>query len=239
VTALEAPQRRALRVLRMAGELHKRGHQRVRIIPGVSASRVYWRCTVTSAARTAQDHGVLPAGGDLPEPPYAASYSSAQEAQYFGWEDATAATAVQLADLFQVRFPLVVEEGAGTDLAYAGWLVHVLGHAESGVFPVAYSDSWGPPPVGWLECTGGGLRILAPPAGEGRSAFADPDRRVPRTDVEVALPPGCARQEVLSRVAAGCAVPARRPRWSSAATRSYVQPRTRAPPGSSHSAGCA
>jgi hypothetical protein len=36
--------RRALRVLRMVHELHKRGRQRLRIVPTMAPSGLHWRC---------------------------------------------------------------------------------------------------------------------------------------------------------------------------------------------------
>ena len=75
-----------------------------------------------------------------------ASYTSGQENDYFGWTDARSATARQLAQLFAQRFAQIVERSAGEDWFYAGWYVQILGVAESGFRPIAYSD-WDDPSV--------------------------------------------------------------------------------------------
>ena len=66
--------------------------------------------------------------------------SHGQENEYFGWTDARSATARPLAQLFVQRFPQIVERSVGEDWLYASWYVQMLGVAESGYLPVAYSD---------------------------------------------------------------------------------------------------
>lgn len=127
----------------MVSELHKRGYQAVRIAPGMSASGMHWRCNVTPASNTLASNGALLAnwGGSV------ASYSSAEETRYFGWEDATTASARELADMFIDRFPEICTQGHGRDWEYAGWFVEMLGLAEAGYFPIAYAD-WALPTRG-------------------------------------------------------------------------------------------
>lgn len=130
-----------LRVLRMVGELHQRGYQRLRIVPGMAPSGMHWRCTVLPALHVSPLHGALWAG----EPPedMVARYTSGQDNEYFGWTDATNATASDLADLFERRFPQIVAAGKGDDWEYAGWFQLVLGLARKGAFPSAFDDSPG------------------------------------------------------------------------------------------------
>lgn len=154
----------ALRVLAMVGELHKRGFQRLRIVPGVAPSGVYWRCTITHAGNILRTHGALLARRD----PDVARYTTGDGNRYFGWEDAREDTARQLAVKFMARFPEIAERGRGRDWAYAGWYVEMLGLAERGVLPVAYADWMGEEPdPRWLPTTEGfqsGLPM--PPGGE-------------------------------------------------------------------------
>ena len=128
----------------MVAELHKLGYQRLRIEPAMAPSGVYWRCSITAADNILQSHGALHAEFDED---LVASYSTGQENEYFGWTDAKSANARELARLFIERFPRIVEAGAGQDWAYAGWFVQMLGVAEAGFLPIAYSD-WDEPSDG-------------------------------------------------------------------------------------------
>ncbi|GGG46532.1 hypothetical protein GCM10010964_37370 [Caldovatus sediminis] len=44
------PLRRSVRVLAMVGDLHKRGYQRVRVMPYMAPSGCHWRCEIVPAA---------------------------------------------------------------------------------------------------------------------------------------------------------------------------------------------
>jgi hypothetical protein len=67
-------------------------------------------------------------------------YSSGQGNEYFGWKDRTGATARELADTFEERFSEMCDAGRGSDWAYTGWYVEMLGHAEEGWLPEFYAD---------------------------------------------------------------------------------------------------
>ena len=131
--------RRAQRVLLMVHELHKRGYQRLRIVPGVSPSGAYWRCSVTPITNTLTTHGALFRDYDRD----AAHYTSGMENRYFDWRDAEQDTARRLASKFVERFPDITAKGLGRDWAYAGWYAEMLGLAERGCLPIAYAD-WYP-----------------------------------------------------------------------------------------------
>lgn len=127
--------RRCQRVLLMVHELHKRGFQLLRIVPGLNASGTAWRCGVTPRSNTLKVNGALAVDGSR-----MANYSSASKNAYFGWPDARTDTARQLADKFIERFPAIVEESRGVDWEYCGWYVQMMGLADRGAFPVCYSD---------------------------------------------------------------------------------------------------
>lgn len=76
--------RRAQRVLLMVYELHKAGYQRLRIVPGMSSSGLYWRVSITPIINILKTHGAMPREFDKE----AAHYSSGAENRYFDWEDA-------------------------------------------------------------------------------------------------------------------------------------------------------
>lgn len=126
--------RRAQRVLLMVHELHKLGYQRLRIVPGTSPSGCYWRCSITPITNILVTHGAHPREIDA-----CILYTTGMDNNYFDWKDAKHDTARQLAAKFIERFPEVVREGFGFDWNYAGWYVEMLGFAERGHFPVAYS----------------------------------------------------------------------------------------------------
>jgi hypothetical protein len=156
--------RRAQRVLLMVHELHKRGYQRVRIVPGMSPSGIHWRCAVTHIGNILTTHGAMATACNDDE---CARYTSAQDNEYFGWEDAHQDTARQLATKFLERFPVIARKGQGVDWLYAGWYVQMLGLAERGIFPLAYADWYSDPDPQWLPTTEGfesGLPM--PPGGE-------------------------------------------------------------------------
>ena len=127
--------RRCQRVLLMVHELHKRGYQLLRIVPGMNASGTSWRCGVTPRSNTLKSHGAMPAAYDR-----MAKYTSASENKYFEWTDAATDTARQLANKFVDRFPGIVGEAKGQDWGYCGWYVQMLGFADRRAFPVAYCD---------------------------------------------------------------------------------------------------
>lgn len=160
--------RRALRVLQMVHELHKRGYQRLRIAPGMSPSGADWRVSITPVSNTLRSNGAK-AREDQRQ---SASYNSGMSNEYFGWPDAASDTARDLADKFQARFSDITAAGRGRDWAYAGWYVEMLGHAERGAFPIAYADWYELPPEGLLPTTVSDVLLPAPPPGEADESSA-------------------------------------------------------------------
>jgi hypothetical protein len=124
--------RRAVRVLSMVGELHKRGYQRLRVMPYMAPSGLHWRCTIAAAHLFYRNHGAILnefATFDDGNQTSAgiARYSSAQENHYFDWTDAVQDNARSLADKFVQRFQRLSEQGAGFDYSYSGWYLRLLG----------------------------------------------------------------------------------------------------------------
>lgn len=159
VPASDPNYRRCVRVLAMVHELHKAGYQRVRILPMLSPSGCYWRGVITFADNVADD-GFHIIDEDMDNRlGWVARYTSGQDNEFFGWRDAQALNARQLAQLFIERFPVIASRGEGCDWAYSGWLTDVLGQAEAGPergelihliqdWPTdpAYLARWQPPP---------------------------------------------------------------------------------------------
>lgn len=154
-TASDPVIRRGARVLSMVHELHKAGYQRIRVLPFLSPSGVYWRGWITPADNVCGDGFNLIDEEIEHEVGLVAKYSSGQENGYFGWTDAKTSNARGLAKMFIERFPRIAAMGRGCDWAYAGWLTDVLGLAEQGellsLIHEGFSDPdilrrWQPPP---------------------------------------------------------------------------------------------
>jgi DNA-binding transcriptional ArsR family regulator len=163
----EAPPAHMLcrRVLVMVQELHRRGHERLRIAPGISPSGLHWRCSIIPVDRVRRDHGALAVGGgDL-----AACYSSGQGARFFDWPDAEQDAPVALAGKFLDRFPDLASRGRGSDPEYARWYAGMLRATTPDGLIYAYAD-WDLPedhiPV--LGCTSE-VKIPLPPPGSAES----------------------------------------------------------------------
>ena len=123
--------RRAGRLLAMVHELHKAGHQRLRICAGWSPDGKEWRCRILPSSQVQIDGWSPVADGH--------QYTSTQGKQFFGWTDAEHDDARTLARKFIERFPQTSWAAAGHDWAYAGWFVEILGRAEHGELPSFYS----------------------------------------------------------------------------------------------------
>ena len=89
------------------------------------------------------------------------------KSDYFGWTDSRSSTARELCAKFIARFPEIAIAGRGRDWEYAGWYTEMLGYAERGELPIAYSDWCEEPAPRWLPTTGGNESGLPmPPPGE-------------------------------------------------------------------------
>jgi hypothetical protein len=117
--------RRTQRVIRMVGELHHMGYQRLRVMP--FEHPLAFRVAIAPAELFSTQNGACIV--DLSSP-LVIQYSSASENMYFDWQDAGQANARELALKFIERFPRIAAAGTGRDWDYAGWLVELLGHFE-------------------------------------------------------------------------------------------------------------
>ena len=100
--------------------------------------RTHWRCAVAPAAAfQSADTALLRTDVDVSQ---LALYTSADEDVSFGWADAVAATASELATLFLERFPRLAGAGAGRDPAYSAWYREMLDLTAPDGLPYAYAD---------------------------------------------------------------------------------------------------
>lgn len=152
------------RVLLMVNELHRLGHQRLRIAPGLSPGGEHWRCSITPVTNISVKHGARLVEWEH----LSAHYTSGAGAKYFDWSYAANLDPLKLAKRFLEEFPLIAEAGRGSDWAYAGWYQEMLGLTHPDLLPIAYRDEGCPNDklltVGGKR--GGGVIIPLPPVGE-------------------------------------------------------------------------
>jgi hypothetical protein len=176
-----------LRVLRMVHALHKRGRQRLRVVPFMAPSGCHWRCYIAPMELIDLRHGAWLRADpevqreELADPPsLVARYTSGQGSAYFGWREAQADTVEQLATRFEQRFADLCARGAGGDWAYAGWYVMLLGAAERGAFPSVCDDWDGLSTQGVRTFGPGKASLLLPlPPATGSAEFSVPTREIP------------------------------------------------------------
>lgn len=149
--------RRSARLVQMVHELHKAGYQRIRAIPYESPNGAHWRLDITFSGNVDED-GLTLLDHDMEGTGLVARYTSADAANWFGWADAGALSARELAVLFLERFPTIAERGQGRDWLYSGWLTDFLGQMENAddlgllIFCADYPldpgplEPWMPPP---------------------------------------------------------------------------------------------
>lgn len=156
--------RRGVRVIRMVSELHRMGHQLLRIQP--YEYPLAWRCTVAPKEAFSELNGAF-VPEDMGQWP---TYSSASENEYFGWTDAKSDDARAMAARFVARFPEVAAAGKGRDWAYAGWLLELIGTLERhpGMVPIVVAENLGTLPQRLdhlpLRHYGSGARETSAPA---------------------------------------------------------------------------
>lgn len=152
----------ARNVLYLVHELHNQGYQRLRIAPGMSASGIYWRCTITHAGNISRGHGAMLDEQDG----LVARYTTGMENRYFDWTDAEEDNASELAQKFLERFPELCQKSLGKDEQYVRWYQTMLEFAERNQFPVAYADWYDAPPNYLAKDEFGELPFPYPPVPE-------------------------------------------------------------------------
>lgn len=124
----------------MVGILHSKGFHGLRIFP--YDYPLAYRIELFPS-RYAEPDGVKCRTESLPgefASRLVARHSGANEAKFFGWEDAETADAQQLAILFIQRFPELCREAYHLDYAYVGWFATLLGHCDYGYLPYLFSE---------------------------------------------------------------------------------------------------
>lgn len=132
-------------ILEAVAVLHARGHQRVRILPGMSASGMHWRVAVTTTR----------------EPEDGFRYTTGSRFEVGETTVGAGTTADELADHVLEFLP---DEGLGEDAGYARWYAGLIDLVRrERKLPIAYADYYALAPeweIGW----GSGITVGPPPA---------------------------------------------------------------------------
>jgi hypothetical protein len=136
---LPAEQQPTLRVFLMLEELHRRGYEQLRLVPGMSNSGLAYRSSITPAVNVSVENGAIAVDEEL-----VAAHTSANGSALFGWNDAPESSVAELARMFVRRYPKLARLGRVPDPCYVKWFQVCLGFARLGQFPIAYdSETFG------------------------------------------------------------------------------------------------
>lgn len=161
-----------IRILQGIQVLHQRGYHRLRILPGMSASGMYWRVAITSPDNIADDVH-FPHIVDYDTPLW---YSTGGLTEFAGGEVTVSTTPESVAELILTALPEITP--TGDDRAYVAWYVDLLRRVEQpGQLPIAYADYFDAA-AGWELGWGSGIRHPHPP--RALEAANTPPRRPPQ-----------------------------------------------------------
>jgi len=146
-----------LRILQGVRVLHQRGYQGIRVLPGMSASGMYWRVAVTAAENLGHT-GWYPTLRDWDR---AITYSTGAGTQFAGATVAVTSSPEDVADLILYAMPAL--QTAHLDPEYARWYDTLLELVERhDALPIAYADYFDDS-RGWEIGWGSGVRHQHPP----------------------------------------------------------------------------
>lgn len=150
-------------ILLVVAELHRRGFQRVRIVPSLGAEGCYWQCKIVPAAAMASDDGNVLIDENFPTAAYPGDFDS----EYYWWDGILEQSPDLITDQFVERFPGLMSWGTGRDWAYAGWYQEMMRATQPDAVPLIV-DSFD----GFSKClvaVGGRTieELMSPPPGTG------------------------------------------------------------------------
>lgn len=160
----------ARKIFEMTAILHRRGFQQLRVMP--YEYPIAYRIGVLPRTLFSIHNG---AWAPQVEGWHHCVNTSGNGSQVFGWLDAADDTAEALADKFLRRFPDATAAGAGSDWAYAGWFVELVGvidrmgrlpAVEAEHFPFGPYNSPGVPMIDYKNGEPFEIGIGLPPPGE-------------------------------------------------------------------------
>ncbi|SLJ75668.1 appr-1-p processing domain-containing protein [Mycobacteroides abscessus subsp. abscessus] len=146
-----------IRVLQGVRVLHQRGYHRVRILPGVSPSGMYWRVAITLSDNLIDDVD----HPDVIDWEAALRYSTGGLTEFAGGEVTVTTPPERVADLILSALRDVTP--TNDDPAYIAWFDELIRTVErSNALPVAYADYFDAS-EGWEVGWGSGVKHPRPP----------------------------------------------------------------------------
>ncbi|MGY1994482.1 macro domain-containing protein [Mycolicibacterium fortuitum] len=146
-----------IRILQGVRILHQRGYHRLRILPGVSPSGMYWRVAITLSDNLFDDT----AYPDVTDWDSALRYSTGGLTEFAGGEVTVTTTPERVADLILSALRDVTP--THDDPAYMAWFAELLRAVErTKALPVAYADYFDAS-EGWEVGWGSGVKHPRPP----------------------------------------------------------------------------
>ena len=112
------------KLLFMAKELHKRGYEKLRVIPSLSPSGLSWRCSFIDGTR---DNSVI-----------ASCWIYQHEKE--GSKEEIALSSKELADLFVRENAGFIKQCKGENKEYVKWYSDMVDNLEKNELPYAFSD---------------------------------------------------------------------------------------------------
>ncbi len=111
------------KVLHLAKELHNRGYEKLRVLPSLSPSGLYWRCSFSIQGKTKEQ------------------ISSSNWIQEFNRQENEIIHSVTLlTDLFENEYKDFLEKCKGEDKKYSKWYRKMLESLQTDELPYAYAD---------------------------------------------------------------------------------------------------
>jgi O-acetyl-ADP-ribose deacetylase (regulator of RNase III) len=147
-----------IRILQGVQVLHRLGYHRVRALPGMSPSGVYWRVGVTTADNLIDDGGPFDEVRDVEA---TIMYSTGGGTEFASGEVTVTTSPETVADLILNALPETAP--SADDPGYVCWFADLMRLVESsGTPPVAYADYFDHD-KGWEIGWGSGIRHPHPP----------------------------------------------------------------------------
>ncbi|WP_166380852.1 macro domain-containing protein [Catellatospora methionotrophica] len=147
-----------LRILQGVQTLHQRGYHSVRVLPGMSASGMYWRVAVAAPDNFVSEHGYLHVRNEK----QAVCYTTGALTAFAGGEVTVTTAPDVVADLILGALPTIAV--THDDPAYVAWFAGLMQLVEKhNAPPIAYADYFDDT-EGWEVGWGSGIRHPRPPA---------------------------------------------------------------------------
>lgn len=144
------------RILQGVRTLHERGYDRIRVLPGMSPSGVYWRVTIATVDNT--DPG---GGRSVSDYEAAVTYTTGSLTEFAGSEVTVTTSPEVVADIILSALPRIVP--TADDPAYVAWYAGLVQLVErTGELPIAYAEYFDST-EGWEVGWGGDIRYPNPP----------------------------------------------------------------------------